>query len=303
VETQNYIDDTGVQVADVVVGLLYLPETDVAACMELEPVRRDELVERALALDPGGVPAASTDDFDDFCWALYPLVTAHYTEDEDFAVHRGEVLHAVEKGHDGLELDQALQLLRGAIIAGEPYPSRVVARLAEAVADANMRCHLATMARLGVGYDVLPHESDILHLGFWHRAFEMLEGSGAIRLEEEGKNAGCWVMSLASSLEFADMDDPDKILVRSNGTVTYTGKDIAYQLWKLGLLTDPDGSKHDFGYREYAYWSQAAPAEPVTYDHGIHVLAATSSNPDDVLPHRSFGGADRVYNVIDVRQS
>ena len=72
VETQNYIDDTGVQVADVVVGLLFLPEAEVARCLGVEPVRRDELVEAALALDPGGVPEATTDDFDDFFVGALP---------------------------------------------------------------------------------------------------------------------------------------------------------------------------------------------------------------------------------------
>ena len=303
VETQNYIDDPGVQVADVVVGLLYLPEAVLAGCMGIETVRRDELIDQALALDPGGVPAASTTDFDDFCWALYPQVTARYTDDEEFKAHRVEILHAVEAGDGGLDLDQAAQLLRGAVIAGEVVPPRAIAKLAGAVADANMRCHLATMARLGVGYDVLPHESNILHLGFWQRAFELLEASGAIRLETEGKNAGCWVMSLADSPEFADMDDPDKILVRSNGTVTYTGKDIAYQLWKLGLLVDSDGSRHDFGYQPYAEWNQRAPAAQVNYGDGDRLLASTSSNSSDRLEGRSFGAASRVYNVIDVRQS
>jgi arginyl-tRNA synthetase len=303
VETQNYIDDTGVQVADVVVGLLHLPEKEIAAALGVEPVRRDELVERALGLDPGGVPVASTTDFDDFCWEIYPRVTARYEEDEEFKRHRAEVLHAVEAGHDGLELDQALQLLRGAQIAGDHCPQQVVARLAAAVADANMRCHLATMARLGVSYDLLPHESDILHLGFWQRAFELLRESGSIRLEEDGKNAGCWVMSLASSPEFADMEDPDKILVRSNGTVTYTGKDIAYQLWKLGLLLDPDGSRHDFGYRPYADWDREGPAAPVTYQSGDQVLVTTTSDPADHVAGSGYGAAKRVYNVIDVRQS
>ena len=303
VEIQNYIDDTGVQVADVVVGLLYLPETEVAASLGIEPVRRDELIEHALALDPGGVPEASTSDFDDFCWALYPRVTARYADDEDFKAHRAEILHAVEAGDGGLDLDQALQLLRGSVIAGEHCPRRAVARLAAAVADANIRCHLATMARLGVGYDLLPHESDILHLGFWQRAFDLLEASGAIRLESEGKNAGCWVMSLADSPEFADMDDPDKILVRSNQTVTYTGKDIAYQLWKFGLLVDPDGSRHDFGYRRYSEWHQDAPAAQVRYGEGDRLLATTTSDPKERLESCGFGAANRVYNVIDVRQS
>lgn len=303
VEAQNYIDDTGVQVADVVVGLLHLPEIEIAACLGVEPGRRDELIERALALDSGGVPDASTGDFDDFCWALYPKVTARYAADDVFAAHRAEVLHAVEAGAEGLDLDQALLRLRGAVVAGEEVPGKVVARIAAAVADANLRCHLATMARLGVGYDLLPHESDILHLGFWTRAFELLKQSGAIRLVEDGKNAGCWVMSLADSPEFADMDDPDKILVRSNGTVTYTGKDIAYQLWKLGLLLEPDGSRHDFGYSEYARWGQDGPAAPVAYGGGDRVLATTTSTVSDSIPGRSFGAAERVYNVIDVRQS
>ncbi len=303
VETQNYIDDTGVQVADVVVGMLFLTEAEVARALGVETVRRDELLAMALERDPGGVPTPSTSDFDDFCWALYPQVTARYAEDEAFKAHRAEVLGALEAGFGDLELDQAIQLFRGAVIAGEHCPPRVVARFAAAVADANVRCHLATMARLGVGYDVLPHESDILHLGFWSRAFDLLKASNAIRLEDQGKNQGCWVMSLADSPEFADMDDPDKILVRSNGTVTYTGKDIAYQLWKFGLLVDSDGARHDFGYRRYADWSQSAPAAPVSYEIGDRLLATTTSDVSERLEGQSFGSAAMVYNVIDVRQS
>ncbi len=303
VETQNYIDDTGVQVADIVVGMLFLPEVEVAQSLGVETVRRDEMVAVALERDPGGVPEASTTDFDDFCWALYPRVTSRYAEDEAFKAHRAEILHAIEAGHGDLELDQAIQLFRGAVIAGEHCPPRVVSRLAGAVADANVRCHLATMARLGVGYDVLPHESDILHLGFWNRAFDLLKAAGAIRLEDQGKNEGCWVMSLAESPEFADMDDPDKILVRSNGTVTYTGKDIAYQLWKLGLLVDRDGSRHDFGYRRYAGWRQPGPAAPVSYKDGDHLLATTTSDVGERLDGHSYGAASKVFNVIDVRQS
>jgi arginyl-tRNA synthetase len=142
------------------------------------------------------------------------------------------------------------------------------------------------MARLGIAYDLLPHESDILHLGFWRQAFEMLKACGAVRKESEGKNAGCWVMSLAASPEFADLDDPDKILVRSNGTVTYVGKDIAYQMWKFGLLG------RDFLYKRFTW----RPETPV-YD-----LWATTS-VDGAADAPSFGHAETVYNVIDTRQS
>jgi len=304
VEVQNYIDDTGVQVADVVVGLLYLPEVELAAALGVETARRDELIENVVGALPGDrVPAPSAADFDDLCWEIYPRVTNRYGADETFASHRAEVLHAVEDGFGELDLEQALHLLRAAVIGGEPFSNSAIARLAAAIADANVRCHLATMARLGVGYDVLPHESDILHLGFWLRAFELLKEADAIRLEDQGKNAGCWVMSLAASPEFEDMDDPDKILVRSNGTVTYTGKDIAYQLWKLGLLTDPEGGLHDFGYQVFAEWIQTDPAAPVRYGEGDHRLARTISKSNQRPPGLGFGNGDIVYNVIDVRQS
>ncbi|MCD4748826.1 MAG: arginine--tRNA ligase [Thermoanaerobaculales bacterium] len=304
VEVQNYIDDTGVQVADVVVGVLYLPEIDLAAAMDVEPSRRDDLIGRIIQALPGDtMPTPDSKDFDDLCWEIYPRVTNLYPLDENLAARRAEVLHAVEAGFDTMALDEAEFSLQRSVISGEPFSGRAIARLAAAVADANVRCHLATMARLGVAYDLLPHESDILHLGFWSRAFDLLKQAGAIRLEKEGKNSGCWVMSLADSPEFADMEDPDKILVRSNGTVTYTGKDIAYQLWKLGLLTDPDGSRHDFGYDLFTTWAQDRPASPVSYGAGDHRLGLTTSDAQQTLPGLTFGNGDRVYNVIDVRQS
>ena len=304
VEIQNYIDDTGVQVADVVVGMLYLPETELAECLGIEPCRRDELIEKVVErLPETGIPPASTTDFDDLCWEIYPRVTNRYAEDPAFAEHRAVVLHHIEEGFGEIELDGALQLLHRSVVAGEEYNGRAVACLGAAVADGNVRCHQATMARLGITYDLLTHESDILHLGFWRRAFEILRDAGAIRLEDDGKNSGCWVMSLASSPEFADMDDPDKILVRSNGTVTYTGKDIAYQLWKLGLLLDDDGAKHDFGYSPFAAWEQSGPAEPVIYNSGSQLLTRTTSHTGDNVSGAAFGDGRRVYNVIDVRQA
>ena len=304
VEVQNYIDDTGVQVADVVVGMLYLPEAELASCLGVEPAERGTLLAEVVRRMPGSqVPPAALDDFDDLCWELYPQVTRRYESDEQLAGRRGEVLHAVEGGAGGLDLEEVVGNLSRAAASQAPYPPGAVASFAAAVAESNVRCHLATMARLGVAYDLLPHESHILGLGFWQRAFDALRSSGALRLENDGKNAGCWVMSLAASPEFADMDDPDKILVRSNGTVTYTAKDIAYQLWKLGLLLDDDGSRHDFGYRELTRWQQPSPAAPVAYDDGGQPLAITTGNREERLAAASFGAADAVYNVIDVRQS
>jgi len=234
VEVQNYIDDTGVQLADVVVGFVDL--------------RRFDAREVAALPEP----------FDYLCWDLYGEVGRWFAEDPARQARRRETLHE-------LELGQGPRAEMGRLVA-----RRVVAR------------HLATMRRLGVGYDLLTHESDILALDFFSRAFERLKASGAVRLEKEGKNAGCWVMPLAESAEFAGLEDPDKVIVRSDGTVTYVGKDIAYQLWKLGLLGK------DFGYRlwrEEGVWETA---------HGE--LAQGGEHP-------AFGGARQVINVIDARQS
>jgi arginyl-tRNA synthetase len=224
---QNYIDDTGVQVADVVVGFQHLERMPPA---EVE------------ALDG---------KFDYYCWDLYARVGDFYAEDPDRRALQAETLHAIEDG------------------TGE------TARLAAHVSGRIVDCHLATMARLGIRYELLVHESDILHLEFWDRAFELLKERGAIRHEAEGKNAGCWVLP---------MDDDDKIIVRSNGTVTYTGKDIAYQLWKLGRLD------RDFRYRHRR-----------TEPDGHELWTTTSDSGESGAPR--FGHGEAVYNVIDVGQS
>ena len=232
VETQNYIDDTGVQLADVVVGFIDL--------------RRMELAEVEALPEP----------FDYVCWDLYSEVGRWYEEDRERQSLRRQTLHA-------LEADQGPRAEMGRLVA-----RRVVRR------------HLATMRRLGIGYDVLTREHDILGLDFFTRAFEQLKASGAIHLESEGKNSGCWVMPLSQSAEFAGLEDPDKVIVRSDGTVTYVGKDIAYQLWKFGLLG------RDFQYRKW-------PAEG---------LWETVSS-DGAAEHPAFGHGSRVINVIDARQS
>jgi arginyl-tRNA synthetase len=233
VGVQNYIDDTGVQVADVVVGFQHIEKKTLA---EVE------------AIDGR---------FDYHCWDLYARVGDFYAADPANRALQAEALHAIEAGGND------------------------TARLAEHVARRIVDCHLATMARLGIRYELLAHESDILRLHFWNRAFELLKEKGAIRLETEGKSAGCWVLPMG---EGDDAVDDDKILVRSKGTVTYTGKDIAYQLWKLGKLD------RDFRYRLYR-----------TDPDGHRLWTTTSGEGDAGAP--AFGHAEAVYNVIDVGQS
>ncbi len=313
VEVQDYIDDTGVQVADVVVGFLFLPEAELSAAVAPIWPETASSPSRARVLEAIATRAGSgalvdetlgVPDFDDLCWELYPRVTRWYEADEAATERRAQVLHAVESGFPpDLTLADAIQRLSVTDHGSRTTGHAPIARLAAAVAEANLRCHLVTMGRLGIAYDVLPHESDILHRGFWRRAFELLRRAGAIRLEADGKNAGCWVMSLADSPEFAGMADADKILVRSNGIVTYTGKDIAYQLWKLGLLRDDDGTLHDFGYRAFARFERDGAAAPVRYGRGEGTLYRTASDPADRPRGVGFGAGARVYNVIDVRQS
>jgi arginyl-tRNA synthetase len=239
VEVQNYIDNTGVQVADVVVGFHYLEHKSPAE------------VKRLIA-DPGV-------RFDYYCWDLYARISAHYTEDPDSVEWRNETLHAIEGG------------------------SGAQAEIASMVADAIVGAHLKTMLRLGVEYDVLPRESEILHLKFWSAAFDLLKNRNAIYLETEGKNKGCWVMPAAA---FSEDSEDSKVIVRSNGTVTYVGKDIAYQLWKFGLLGK------DFYYRPLH-----------TYADGRVLWVTTDQPPDPNSQIPAFGHATRVYNVIDARQS
>jgi arginyl-tRNA synthetase len=233
VEVQNYIDNTGVQVADVVAGFHHLRN------MSFDDVR-------ALIEDPAV-------RFDYYCWDLYAEVSSHPNLPE----WRKETLHAIE--HRTGETD----------------------RLASLVSTAIVSYHLDTMARLGVRYDLLPRESDVLWLRFWETAFAQLKRRGAIYFETEGKNAGCWVMP-ASAFKNQTGEDTDdsKVIVRSNNTVTYVGKDIAYQLWKFGLLG------RDFF---YVYWPEK----------DVYI----TTGEEHPTPDREFGNATSVYNVIDSRQS
>ena len=240
VGVQNYIDDTGVQVADVVAGFVHLEGKSLADV-------------RALAALPR---------FDYYCWDLYAKVGDFYAADPANRKLQAETLHAIEKG------------------------GNATAELAAFIASAIVERHLATMERLDIRYDLLAHESDVLRLQFWDRAFALLKESGAIRLEAEGKMAGCWVLTMGGDTETAAeaQVDEDKVIVRSNGIVTYTGKDIAYQLWKLGLID------RDFRYRRYR-----------TYPDGHVLWTSTSDAGDAGAP--SFGHAREVFNVIDVGQS
>ncbi len=249
VDVQNYIDNTGVQVADVVVGFQHLAKKSRA---EVE----------ALTHQPR---------FDYYCWDLYAQVSRWYERDPQHKHARSATLHSIEEG------------------------SNEVAILADTISVAVLRRHLETMDRLDIEYDFLPRESEILHLHFWDAAFAKLKASGVLTFESEGKNKGCWVMRRAGTgkntttggtevtAEKEISEDDQKVIVRSNGTVGYVGKDIAYHMWKFGLLG------RDFGYRKF-----------YRYPNG-HECWVSSAEGERNHPH--FGGVAEIYNVIDARQS
>jgi arginyl-tRNA synthetase len=253
VEVQNYIDNTGVQVADVVIGFIHLEK------MTLEDIKR---LDRSL---PDG------QSFDYYCWDLYTRVGLFYRDDnpdgepnpQKLAL-RAEVLHAIEGGNNP------------------------TAELADYVATRNVEQILDTMERLGIRYDLLARESEILHLHFWERAFQLMKERDVIHFAAEGRNRGCWVMPFESHTG-TDEHESDKIIVRSNGTVTYTGKDIAYQLWKLGQLG------LDFNYKPFRAYADGHATWVTTTEPN------TAAQPEVSRPN--FGGGKVVYNVIDSRQS
>jgi len=251
VEVQNYIDNTGVQVADVILGFLHIEKKSIDEVKQL----------------------AAAPKFDFYCWDLYARVTAFLEEDKERLKLRGETLKKMEEGHS------------------------LEAEMGELVSTAIVRRHLETMDRLDIDYDLLPRESEILHLKFWDAAFEILKSRGAIHFAASGKNAGCWVMRTGEGTadvagppsagaqpgEIPEQEEEAKIIVRSNGTVTYVGKDIAYHLWKFGLLG------RDFHYRPFY-------RHPNGHESWITSESGVPNAPD-------FGHASRVFNVIDTRQT
>jgi arginyl-tRNA synthetase len=262
VDIQNYIDNTGVQVADVVVGFT-----------QIEKKSRAEI--EALAHQPR---------FDYYCWDLYARVSQWYERDKANLKARHETLHGIEDA------------------------SSEIAAIAELISTAVLRRHLETMDRLDIEYDFLPRESEILHLHFWDAAFIKLKEAGVLTYENEGKNKGCWVMRRAGTSQNIsnapkseiDLDrllthigassglgeiseEDQKVIVRSNGTVGYVGKDIAYHMWKFGLLG------RDFGYRKFYRYPNA------------HDCWISATEGEKEHPH--FGDVAEIYNVIDARQS
>jgi arginyl-tRNA synthetase len=315
VDVQNYIDNTGVQVADVVVGFLYLEKMSPNQVRQLiDKLERDFRAALASGLSIDETAQSAGMPIDYYCWNLYARVSTWYLgleDDQGFPNPWGADQALIAKRKQ-IRLDTLHAIEQG---------SNETAEIAELISTAVLRRHLETMLRLGIEYDFLPRESEILHLKFWEAAFQQLVHTKVLYKEEEGKNAGCWVMKRPGILEtteikitkkslrqgalttledrleyeestksdnsFADEnsggpDENAKVIVRSNGTVTYVGKDIAYHLWKFGLLGRDFGYKPFFQYPDHECWMSTEQGEP---------------------KHPQFGNATAIYNVIDARQS
>jgi arginyl-tRNA synthetase len=258
VEIQNYIDNTGVQVADVVVGFIHIEGKSIDEVKEIEG------------------------KFDYYCWDLYSKVGAWYEESPERKELRGKTLHEIEEGDNP------------------------TAELAEHVSRRVLHCHLDTMTRINVFYDVLPRESDILHLHFWDYAFKRLKESGTIVYEDEGRNKGCWVMKAEPSDDSqtgegdasqASEHDMDKVIVRSNGTVTYAGKDIAFTLWKLGQLG------MDFYYHPFYTYQDSKKNAGAGQEERVAWITTSDPGEDEKAGRPSFGNGVAFFNVIDIGQA
>ena len=226
VNVLNYVDDSGLQVADIIVGFKHLG-------FEQEP--------------PEGKK------FDHYCGDdVYVQTTKKYESDPSLEEIRKNVLKELEESNSE------------------------TAKFADVITKRVLSSQLETCWNLGITYDCLNFESQIIRSGLWSKIFEKLKDMGLVEFEDEGKNAGCWVIR-------GDGNEEDKVIVRSNGTATYIAKDIPYAAWKLGLLDDP------FNYKKYE--------KPQ-----LGKILWQTTLEDSSEPKKNFSG-QKVITVIDSRQA
>jgi arginyl-tRNA synthetase len=223
----NYVDDSGLQVADIIIGFQYF----------------------GFAQQP---PEGKK--FDHYCGDdIYVKTTEKYEIDPSLEEIRKETLRELE---DGIS---------------------ETAKFADKITRQVLENQLETCWNLGVSYDCLNFESQIIRSGLWNKIFEKLKEMNLVEFENDGKNTGCWVIR-------GENNDEDKVIVRSNGTATYIAKDIPYAAWKLGLLPDP------FNYKKY---EKSQPSPRILWQ-------TTLGNSEE--SKQNFSG-EKVITVIDSRQA
>ncbi|HKD03231.1 MAG TPA: arginine--tRNA ligase [Terriglobales bacterium] len=280
VDVQNYIDNTGVQVADVIVGFLHL-----------EKKQWDEVEE--LSRQPR---------FDYYCWELYARVSQWYEQDRQNLKHRVETLHAIEQGNN--EIAAIADLISTAVLRRHLETMDRLDIEYDFLPRESEILHLhfwdAAFEKLKAS-GVLTFETEGKNKGCWimRRAgtAKSLTAEDAENAKKDKKKNGTDAVEGEDVLDVVPLESgmdlrPDsstiaeedqKVIVRSNGTVGYVGKDIAYHMWKFGVLGK------DFGYKEfYRYPNQ-------------HQCWISTVEGEPEHPH--FGGVSEIYNVIDARQS
>ena len=280
VDVQNYIDNTGVQVADVVVGFLYLEKKSRAEIEQLSAQPR----------------------FDYYCWDLYARASQWYGEDKQNLQARVKTLHEIEQG--GNEAAAIADMISVAVLRRHletmdrldieydflPRESEILhlhfwdaafTKLKDAGVlfyeneGKNKGCWV--MRRAGTGQSQSTTEDTGGTEKGDSKSNDLRDGESGVPARPDGRDA-------RRSTEPDDVAEEDqKVIVRSNGTVGYVGKDIAYHMWKFGLLG------RDFEYRKfYRYPNQ----------HQVWI-SATEGEKD----HPHFGDVSEIYNVIDARQA
>jgi len=227
VNVLNYVDDSGLQVADIIVGFRHF------GFSQQPPLGKK---------------------FDHYCGDdVYVKTTEKYEQDPSLEEIRKNTLKELEDGNSE------------------------TAQFADKITRRVLESQLETCWNLGVFYDCLNFESQIIRSGLWRKIFEKLKELSLVVFETEGKNEGCWVIR-------GENNDEDKVIVRSNGTATYIAKDIPYAAWKLGLLEDP------FNYQKY---EKTQPHNPVLWQT---TLASSNESKQNFT-------AEKVITVIDSRQA
>jgi len=225
VKVLNYVDDSGLQIADIIVGFKYGGFSE-------------------------STPAGQK--FDHYCGdEVYVKTTEKYETDKQFAEYRHKVLQDLENQNS--ELAKFASIITRKVLAEQ----------------------LKTCWKMGVYYDCLNFESQIIHSKLWDKIFEMLKKMNLVKFEKEGKNKDCWIIEAQG--------EEDKVLVRSNGVATYIAKDIPYAAWKLGIIDDP------FYYKKYSEQSNGTILWETTLEKNNHQKL-------------KFSG-QKVMTVIDSRQA
>jgi len=215
------------------------------------------------------VKPSSYKKYDHYAWDVYSRMESLINENTDLKKERESVMVKLE-GSSSSEALKQKELAQKILVE-----------------------QLKTFRNLGVDYDVIVYESDIIALKMWEKAFEKLKRNENVYYATEGKSAGCWLVRVSDSagdkttakdLKGENEIEEDKIIVRANGVPTYTGKDIAYHMWKFGLIGIDFGyKKADFGTQEKDLW--------------------LTTSKGDGQKNVSFSGVDVVLDVIGGEQT